>query len=80
MVCDFPDMFPEEISGMPPVREVEFSIDLAPGTAPISVAPYRSTPAELVELKSQLEELQEKDFTLATSRSTLRMRLHTKDT
>ena len=47
---------------MPPVREVEFAIDLVPGTAPISVAPYRFTPAELVELKRQLKELEDQGF------------------
>ena len=47
---------------MPPVREVEFTIDLMPGTTPISVAPYRFAPAELTELKIQLEELQSRGF------------------
>ena len=47
---------------MPPVREVKFGIDLIPGTAPISIAPYRMAPAELKELKSQLQELTDKGF------------------
>ncbi|KAG8501142.1 hypothetical protein CXB51_003224 [Gossypium anomalum] len=50
------------IAGLPPVREVEFGIDLIPGTAPISIAPYRMAPAELKELKSQLQELTDKGF------------------
>ena len=47
---------------MPPVREVDFEIDLEPGTAPISKAPYRMAPAELRELKEQLKELLDKGF------------------
>ena len=50
----------EEVLGLPPEREVEFSIDLVPGTGPISIAPYRMSPVELSELKKQLEELLEK--------------------
>ena len=62
VVCEFADVFPEELSGLPPVREVEFGIDLIPGTAPISIAPYRMAPTELKELKSQLQELTDKGF------------------
>ncbi|XP_028763323.1 uncharacterized protein LOC114721630 [Neltuma alba] len=62
VVSEFPDVFPEEISGLPPVREVEFSIELAPGTEPISKAPYRMSPSELAELKKQIEDLLEKGF------------------
>ena len=62
VVCEFADVFPEELPGLPPVREVEFGIDLIPGTAPISIAPYRMAPAELKELKSQLQELTDKGF------------------
>ncbi|XP_075499298.1 uncharacterized protein LOC142537690 [Primulina tabacum] len=51
VVCEFPDVFPEEIHGFPPEREVEFSIELMPGTEPISRAPYRLAPVELKELK-----------------------------
>ena len=58
VVCDFPDVFPEELPGMPPNRSVEFVIELVPGTAPISKRPYRMPPHELVELKKQLEELE----------------------
>jgi len=62
VVCEFTDVFPEEILGLPPTREVEFFIDLMPGTGPISIAPYRMSPLELSELKKQLEELLEKGF------------------
>ena len=62
VVCEFPDVFPDEIPGLPPVREVEFTIELLPGTAPISIAPYRMAPAELGELKLQLQELLSKGF------------------
>ncbi|XP_028779100.1 uncharacterized protein LOC114735570 [Neltuma alba] len=62
IVNEFPEVFPKEVSGLPPEREVEFSIDLPLGTEPISKAPYRMAPAELAELKKQLEELLEKGF------------------
>ena len=62
VVCDFPDVFPEELPGMPPDREVEFVIELVPGTAPISKRPYRMPREELAELKIQLEELENKGF------------------
>ncbi|KAG8503595.1 hypothetical protein CXB51_001621 [Gossypium anomalum] len=62
VVCEFADIFPEELPGLPPVREVEFGIDLIQGTTPISIAPYRMAPAELKELKSQLQELTDKGF------------------
>ncbi|XP_027905913.1 uncharacterized protein LOC114165505 [Vigna unguiculata] len=60
VVGDFSDVFPEEVPGLPPTREIEFSIDLVPGAGPVSIAPYRMAPAELVELKKQIEELLEK--------------------
>ena len=62
VVRDFPDVFPEELPGLPPPREVEFNIELLPGTAPISKAPYRMAPAELEELKKQLQELMDLGF------------------
>jgi hypothetical protein len=62
VVREFPDVFPEDVTSLPPEREVEFSIDLVPGTAPISVSPYRMAPLELRELKGQLEELMAKHF------------------
>ena len=62
MVHEFENVFPEEVPGLPPNREVEFSINLVPGTCPVSMALYRITPVELVELKKQIEELIEKQF------------------
>ena len=60
VVCEFPNMFPDELLRLPPDREVEFKIELLPGTAPISRRPYRMPPNELAELKVQLQELLEK--------------------
>ncbi|KAL0544273.1 hypothetical protein IC582_019386 [Cucumis melo] len=62
VVRDYPDVFPEELPGLPPHREVEFAIELESGTVPISRAPYRMAPAELKELKVQLQELLDKGF------------------
>jgi hypothetical protein len=62
MVCEYPDVFPYELPGMPPDRDIEFAIELQPGTAPISKRPYRMPPAELAELKRQLQELLDKGF------------------
>ncbi|KAA0037901.1 pol protein [Cucumis melo var. makuwa] len=62
VVRDYPDVFPEELLGLPPHREVEFAIELEPGTVPISRTPYRMAPAELKELKVQLQELLDKGF------------------
>ncbi|KAG8503035.1 hypothetical protein CXB51_000845 [Gossypium anomalum] len=62
IVCKYPKVFPEELLGLPPVREVEFGIELVPGTTPISIAPYRMAPAELKELKAQLQELTDRGF------------------
>ncbi|XP_071913991.1 uncharacterized protein [Coffea arabica] len=62
VVREFSDVFPEELTTLPPEREVEFKIDLVPGTAPISKTPYRMAPAELKELKIQLQDLLKKGF------------------
>jgi hypothetical protein len=62
VVCDYPDVFLDELSGMPPDRDIESAIELQPGTAPISKRPYRMPPAELAELKKQLQELLDKGF------------------
>ncbi|XP_050903116.1 uncharacterized protein LOC127115681, partial [Lathyrus oleraceus] len=62
VVKEFPEVFPDEIPSVPPEREVEFTIDLVPGTRPISMAPYRMSASELYELKKQLEDLLEKKF------------------
>ncbi|XP_035830815.1 uncharacterized protein LOC118480199, partial [Helianthus annuus] len=59
---DFPQVFPEDLPGLPPHRQVEFQIELAPGAAPIARAPYRLAPTELEELSKQLQELLEKGF------------------
>jgi hypothetical protein len=55
-------VFPKELSGIPPNREIEFVIDLAPGTTPISKRPYRMAAIELAELKKQLNELEYKGY------------------
>ena len=60
VVSEFPDVFPDELPGLPLDRDVEFRITLVPGTAPISRRPYRMPPNELAELKVQLQELLEK--------------------
>jgi hypothetical protein len=60
VVCEYPDVFPEELQGMPPDRDVEFVIDLLPGTEPIAKRPYRMSVDELEELKKQLRELYDK--------------------
>ena len=62
IIREFPNVFPDDIAGLPPEREVEFTIDLIPGTEPISIPPYRMAPVELRELKAQLEELLSKGF------------------
>ncbi|XP_057250763.1 uncharacterized protein LOC104884646 [Beta vulgaris subsp. vulgaris] len=62
VVLEYPDVFPDELLGIPPERDVEFSINLTPGTAPLSKSPYRIAPAELQELKTQLQELINKGF------------------
>ena len=67
VVCDFPDIFPEELHGMPPDRSVEFVIELAPVTSPTSRSPYRMAAEELTELEKQLDELLEKEFTRPSS-------------
>ena len=62
IVKEFPDVFPNDILGLPPDRAIEFVIELIPGTEPISIPPYRMAPAELKVLKAQLEELLSKGF------------------
>ena len=61
-VKEFQDIFSNELPGLPPNREVEFGINLLPGTAPVSIAPYRMAPKELVELKAQIQELLDRGF------------------
>ena len=62
VVNEFQDVFPVELPGLPPDRDVEFTIELLPGTTPISVTPYIMAPTELRELKTQLQELLEKGY------------------
>ncbi|GJR17339.1 putative reverse transcriptase domain-containing protein [Tanacetum coccineum] len=62
IVRDFPEVFPEDLPGLPPTRQVEFQIDLVPGAAPIARAPYRLAPSEMKELSEQLKELSDKGF------------------
>ncbi|XP_028091504.1 uncharacterized protein LOC114291829 [Camellia sinensis] len=62
VVREYADVFPEELPRLPPYRDVDFSIELQAGTAPISLTPYHMVPAELWELKTQLQELLEKGF------------------
>ena len=61
-VCDYPDVFPEELPGLPPQREIKLAIDVVQGATPASITPYRMAPLELKELKLQLQELLEKGF------------------
>jgi hypothetical protein len=62
VVCEYPDVFPEELPGMSPDRDVEFVIDLLRGTASISKRPYRMSSTQLIELKKHIKELLEKGF------------------
>ena len=62
VVREFSDVFPEDLPGIPPDREIDFQIELAPGIEPISKAPYRMAPLELEELKARMEELVNKGF------------------
>lgn len=59
-MCDFPEVFPDDINYLPLKRKVEFAIDLVHGTIPISMAPYRMYASELSELKKKLDEMLEK--------------------
>jgi hypothetical protein len=62
VVCEYPDIFPNDLLGMPPDRDIEFIIELQPSTAPNSKRPYRMPPNELAELKVQLQDLLDKGF------------------
>ena len=62
IVKEFIDVFLGELPSLPPEREVKFSIELIPGTNPISIAPYHMAPAKLKELKAQLQDLLDKGF------------------
>jgi hypothetical protein len=69
VVCEYPDVFPDELPGMPPDRDVEFVIELNPGTTLISKRPYHMPPKELAELKNQLQELLDKGYIRPSSSS-----------
>ena len=62
VVCEYVDVFPDELPGLPPHRDVDFGIELHPGTLPISMTPHRMAPVELQELRVQLQELLDKGF------------------
>nr|GEV97838.1 putative reverse transcriptase domain-containing protein [Tanacetum cinerariifolium] len=62
VVREFLEVFPEDLPGLPPVRQVEFQIDLIPGAAPVARAPYRLAPLEMQELSNQLQELADRGF------------------
>ena len=62
IIRDYPEVFPDDLPGIPPVRQVEFRIDLVPGATPIAKSPYRLAPSEMQELASQLQELSDKGF------------------
>ncbi|GKG29378.1 hypothetical protein Tco_0416743, partial [Tanacetum coccineum] len=62
VVREFLEVFPEDLPGLPPVRQVEFQINLIPGTAPVAQAPYRLAPSEMQELSNQLQELADRGF------------------
>nr|GFB97185.1 hypothetical protein [Tanacetum cinerariifolium] len=67
-VCDGRKVFPEDLPGLPPARQVEFQIDLVHGAAPVARAPYRLAPAKMQELSTQLQELSDKGFIRPRSR------------
>jgi hypothetical protein len=62
VVREFPDMFPDDLPGVPPKRAIEFKIDLQPATAPIAKAPYKMSPMEMKELKIQRQGLLDKGY------------------
>ncbi|GKA04220.1 putative reverse transcriptase domain-containing protein [Tanacetum coccineum] len=62
VVREFPEVFPKDLPGLPPVRQVEFQIDLIPGATPVARAPYRLAPLEMQEPSNQLQELADKGF------------------
>jgi hypothetical protein len=67
VVREFSDVFPNDLPGLPPDRDVEFVIELKPGTAPVSRRAYRMPPKELAELKVQLQELLDKGYVKPSS-------------
>ena len=81
VVCEYEDVFLDELPGLPPRRDVDFIIELHPGTSPISMTPYRMAPVVLQELKVQLQELLDKSFIRpSTSLGALRFYLRKRKT
>ncbi|KAD3336800.1 hypothetical protein E3N88_32319 [Mikania micrantha] len=74
VVCNFPDVFPEELPGLPPEQEIEFQIDLVPWAQPAARSPYRLAPNEMKEMMTQLQELLDKGFILPSSATAFRTR------
>ncbi|XP_071699687.1 uncharacterized protein [Rutidosis leptorrhynchoides] len=62
IVLEFPEVFPDELPGLPPIREVEYKIELVPGATPVAKAPYRLAPSEIREMMSQIQELLDHGF------------------
>nr|GFB85443.1 putative reverse transcriptase domain-containing protein [Tanacetum cinerariifolium] len=67
VICNFPEVFLNDLPGLPPPRQVEFKIELIPGAAPVARAPYHLAPSELKEFSDQLKELSEKGFIRSSS-------------
>ncbi|GJW50953.1 putative reverse transcriptase domain-containing protein [Tanacetum coccineum] len=66
VVRDFPEVFPNDLFGLPPIQEIEFQIELVPGAMPVAKSPYRLAPSEMEELSGQLRELQDKELNKLT--------------
>ncbi|GJX48573.1 putative reverse transcriptase domain-containing protein, partial [Tanacetum coccineum] len=66
VVRDFPEVFPDDLFGLPPIQEIEFRIELTPRAMPVAKSPYRLAPSELEELSGQLKELQDKELNKLT--------------
>nr|GEU52204.1 reverse transcriptase domain-containing protein [Tanacetum cinerariifolium] len=76
VVCEFPSVFPEDLSGLPPSRKVKFRIDLIPGAMLVAKSPYRLAPMEMQELSNQLIELQEKERLKPRRAQAMSMKIH----
>ncbi|GJW45367.1 reverse transcriptase domain-containing protein [Tanacetum coccineum] len=72
VVREFPEVFPEDLPGLPPVRQVELQIDLIPGAAPVARAPYRLAPSKMQELSNQLQELSDRGSSVYPQKIDLR--------
>ena len=66
MLQDFKDVFPDEVAGLPPKRDIDFTIELGPRVVPVSKTPYRMSTPKILELKMQLQELLEKKYIRAS--------------